>query len=159
MRSFRFALGVVALLAVFASASRVVEAADRATAAQAAGIPFKTDEPDGADLAFRVAGVLVVLLGGTVAVLYWLARSRGKTLFPAKGERRLQVVDSLRLNPRTALYVVRFDGRDILLAQSGERVVQIDGAAAPHAPARLPDSAAPVAGRIDPGTRSDSCAR
>lgn len=154
MKFFRLALGIFALSAALSTTSFAVEAvAERPLTTQTAGIPFKTDEPDGAELAFRIAAVLIVLLGGMAVVLYWLTRSRGKTFFPMKAGRRLQLADSLRLNPRTVLYVVRFDNRDILLAQAGDGVVLIDGQGIQS---RI--LAAQLAEHSEVGAGSDPCA-
>jgi flagellar protein FliO/FliZ len=76
---------------------------------------------DWARAGFGLAATLALLLGAAV-----IARRLG-VIAPRAGvsERRLRVVESLLLDPRRRLVVVRFDSEDhlLLLSAAGDRIV------------------------------------
>ncbi|HMV21706.1 MAG TPA: hypothetical protein PKL28_09950 [Rhodocyclaceae bacterium] len=45
---------------------------------------------------------------------------------PPESPASLKVVDRLRLNQRSTLYRVRFDGHEFWIAQCGDKLVQLD---------------------------------
>ena len=67
-------------------------------------------------------GVVVALLLGAA---HLLARWRGRLV--ARGSLRLQHVESLGLDPRSRLVVVRWDGRELLLGVSAAGVTLLAG--------------------------------
>jgi len=92
-----------------------------------ARIPFKqTAESDGAGLVVRMIGGFVVVALLALASVYVLKR-----YFPSLyahssvGSRRIQVLETRRLTPRATLFLVEIDGVQILLAQSGDHVVNL----------------------------------
>jgi flagellar biogenesis protein FliO len=90
-----------------------------AAAAAAESIPFKRDEALGGQIA-RVAMLFVaiaaVFVGG--AFIY----KRRFRLRRAHSLRRLKVVETLRLTPKTALFLIEFDDSAFLVGQHGERL-------------------------------------
>jgi flagellar protein FliO/FliZ len=89
------------------------------------------DWMDWARGAFGLLATLALILGASV-----LARRLGMARKDAgAAHRRVSVVDSVMLDPRRRLVVVRFDGRDhmILLSPTGDR--PIAAGLAPAAPA------------------------
>jgi flagellar biogenesis protein FliO len=102
-------------------------AATQPTTHEEARIPFKTSaETDGAGIAMRVIGGFIVVALLALAAVYTLKR-----FFPsfyvhtAGGAKRIQVLEIRRLTPRTTLFVVELDGTRLLLAQSGDRIVNL----------------------------------
>jgi flagellar biogenesis protein FliO len=101
-------------------------------AAPAQPIPYRKDESVGA-MALDVAGVLGVSLavgvGALVLLRRYLVRTQG-----APG-RRLRVVETVRLTPKSALYLVELDRRTLLIGQQGDSLVVLAPAAPPDDPA------------------------
>lgn len=95
-------------------------------------IPFKKQEADtGAD-ASRSFAVMAVLLGVAGVGLY-LAK-RYFPHFPGNlplsikpnAQRRLKLLETLRLTPKATLFLVQFDDRTLLLAQSGDSLTLVE---------------------------------
>ena len=102
-----------------------LESLPRATDAQVARpIPFRTDDSLGG-LALSVGLGLVIALGAGLGALHllrrYLARSQG-----APG-RRLRVIETVRLGPKSALFLVEIDGRSLLVGQQGESLAVLTG--------------------------------
>jgi hypothetical protein len=78
-------------------------------------------------LVLRLGGGLVLMatLAFTAAVLAkrYLPGIRGYSL---DGQSRIQLLESRRITPKLTLFVLEFEGRRLLLAQSGERIVELD---------------------------------
>ena len=91
-------------------------------------IPFKPAE-DLFALLVPVAALLLALLAAAAAAL-WYARRRGAGFAAAGKARRLRVLERLALSRHVALVLVEYDGRPILLGQSGERLSLIERGAA-----------------------------
>jgi flagellar biogenesis protein FliO len=90
-------------------------------------IAFKEDNGTGVgSLALRMAGGLVLMAMLTFAVA-WLAKRYlpGLRGFSSDGQSRIQLLESRRITPKLTLFVLEFEGRRLLLAQSGERVVKL----------------------------------
>ena len=103
------------------------------TSQPAARIPYKQDNNGsglGGGLLLRVAGGLLLMttLAFAAAVLAkrYLPGIRGYT---SDGKSRVQLLESRRVTPKLTLFVIEYEGRRLLLAQSGDRVVEIG---APH---------------------------
>jgi flagellar biogenesis protein FliO len=94
----------------------------QAASAPSRPIPYKQDT-DLADQLARVGLGLVLALGVGVAGLYGYRRYFARYLTPAG--RRMRVVESLRLTPKTALFLVEVDGRTLLISQAGETLVAL----------------------------------
>lgn len=86
-------------------------------------IPFKRSE-EGATAQTAVRGVvaLVVVLGIGIGVLFSLRRYLPVSHGGGVGGRRIQLIETRRLTPRTALFLVTVDGERLLLAQSGDNI-------------------------------------
>jgi len=88
-------------------------------------IPYKPAEDMWALLAPVAAIVLAVLLAA--GFMLWYARRKGIGLHPPAKGRRLKVVERLALSQRAALVLVEYDGRAILLGQSGDQLSLVAG--------------------------------
>ncbi len=92
-------------------------------------IPYKKEESGTGAAAGQSIVVLAVLLGlawgGLVLVKRYLPQWRLKLPLPLKSsaERRLKVIETVRLGPRSSLYLVQLDQKTLLLAQSGDNIV------------------------------------
>lgn len=121
LRYIRLTLVLGAVLIVFPSP---VVAATANT--NAAAIPFKPESNDVEQLAAKVIGslVLVSLLG--LGIIYALKRylPTGFRIDPAKGQ-RVVFIESIRLNPKTTIYLFELDGSPLLIAQSSENIVSL----------------------------------
>lgn len=72
--------------------------------------------------------VLVGLLAVTMAVLVkrFLPGVRGYT---SDGRKRVQLIETQRVTPKLTLLVIAYDGKEILLAQSGDQLLELRGGA------------------------------
>lgn len=88
-----------------------------ASAAASAPIPFK---PVQADEAGSMGGawlaLVIVLAVAAAAAVLMRRRMQGLPNLGASGTRTVQVIESTRLGERTRLAVVRWHGRELLLA-------------------------------------------
>ena len=90
-------------------------------------ITYRQDSGPGfGGLLLRAAGGLVLITGLTLAVAVlakrYLPGIRGYSL---DGSSRVQLLESRRITSKLTLFVIEFEGRRLLLAQSGDRVVEI----------------------------------
>lgn len=107
-------------------------------------IPFKTEPTPVEEQGAKTALILILLLGTTGTGLYLLRRRMPRLAGLAGldiGQGRLRVIERVRLNPRSTLYLISFDQREILLAQCGDHVQQLDPALASTLPAVSPEEA------------------
>ena len=90
--------------------------------------------------AVAALGVTLALLGGAAYAARRLGMTQGRT--PGQ-KRRIELVESLMLDPRRRLVLVAVDGRDhlILLSPFGDR--PIHGPAAAPAPTPTPEEPTP----------------
>jgi flagellar biogenesis protein FliO len=72
-----------------------------------------------------VAVLLVLLLAAAAAALWWAKRSGSAMTLPGR-QRRLKVLERLPLSRGAALVVVEYDGRTLLIGQSGDRLSLIE---------------------------------
>jgi flagellar biogenesis protein FliO len=90
-------------------------------------IPFKPAE-DLLALLAPAAALLVALVAAAALVLWYARRHGGFVRFAAAGRpRRLRVLERLSLSRHASLVLVEYDGRALLLGQSGERVSLLHG--------------------------------
>jgi hypothetical protein len=94
----------------------------------AAPIAYRVDEHGGlGTLVVRVVGALLLVsalgVGVAFAAKRFMPSVRG---FSLDGTRRVQLLESHRITPRLTLYVIAFEGKTVLLAQSGDRLIDID---------------------------------
>lgn len=94
------------------------------------GLPYQEQGPSLGGLLLRSAGALAL-----VALLALAAAAVAKRFIPglrgfsASGASRVQLLESKRITPKLTLFVVEFEGRRLLLAQSGDRVVEVGASA------------------------------
>lgn len=94
-------------------------------------IPFKKEETGTGEAAGQTFAILVALLGlacaGLVAAKRYFPQLPFDLKLPLKtgANRRLQLIETMRLSPRTSLYLVQLDDRLLLLAQNGDTVTTI----------------------------------
>jgi hypothetical protein len=99
------------------------------TSQPAARIPYKQDNGGsgpGGGLLLRVAGGL--MLATTLAFVAAILAKRylpGMRGYSSDGKSRIQLLESRRVTPKLTLFVLEYEGRRLLLAQSGDRVVEI----------------------------------
>lgn len=79
-------------------------------------------------LALRLGGGLV-LMAALAFTAAWLAKRYlpGVRGYSLDGQSRIQLLESRRITPKLTLFVLEFEGRQLLLAQSGERILELDG--------------------------------
>ena len=124
------------MLLAFASLSLAAYAdTDSAPAAESKpanthAIPYKTTatplQEHGSRIGWVIIGVLLLAWGGS----YYLGKKNpkiAKQLFQRSSE-HLKVLDKVRLNARTHLYVVVFEQKKVLISQSGDRVITLSEA-------------------------------
>lgn len=94
-------------------------------------IPFRKDEGFGAMVLNAGLG-LAVAIGAAVGVLYLLRRHlAGGQNAPG---RRLRVIETVRLGPKTTLFLVAVDDRNLLIGQQGDTLVALAQPSAPPGP-------------------------
>lgn len=91
-----------------------------------APIPFKTQSDVSGDMIIKIMFVLVVLLVLAAIGLYLAKR----LMLPAKNslgsDRSIHVLEVRRLSPKTTVYLIGFENRRLLLAQTGDSTVVLD---------------------------------
>jgi flagellar biogenesis protein FliO len=100
-----------------------------AEAAQPAPIPFRKDDDAGA-LALNVIVGLGASLAIGIGVLVVLRRYL--TRIQQGPGRRLRVIETLRLTPKSALFLVECDGETLLIGQQGETLCALPLSPAPR---------------------------
>jgi flagellar biogenesis protein FliO len=121
------ALGFAAALFCAAPTTATAQqpAPPRAVDSQAAKqpIPFRKDDSLG-DMALSAAGGLIVAIGAAIGVLYVLRRYT--LAVRNQPGRRVRVIETVRLGPKCALFLVEVDGRGLLVGQQGDTLAVLD---------------------------------
>jgi flagellar biogenesis protein FliO len=113
-----------ALLALAGFALADAPAPTAAAPAPHSAIPFKQETQSTDSLAIQ-SFALVVLAGlAAFGVVLGLKRFGGKFGVQLGGSRRVRTVEAIRLSRRSMLYVVEYQGQELLLAE-GEHGVQL----------------------------------
>jgi len=97
-----------------------------------APIPFRqttADDAGGSSLAGALALCAVAL-----AVLVLALRRRAGRAWPARGQRLVEVVESARLADSMRVSVIRYRGRELLVAHSEHAIAVLDGSSQPGPP-------------------------
>ena len=101
-------------------------------------IPFRKEATPGVDSGRWALGVGLATLAG-MGVLWWLRRRHPAALqglWPQAGPgapaRRLKLVESLRVSPRSTLLLVEVDGRSLLLAEQAGALQLLSLPLEPH---------------------------
>jgi len=128
--------GIVAALLwiAFSAAAQTTEDSAPATHAVSApaAIPFRKDDDVGG-LAVKVVLGLGISIAVALAVLVVLRRYVSSAQ-RAPG-RRMRIVESMRLTPKSALFLVEVDRETLLIGQHGESLVLLNR---PHGDGRPP---------------------
>jgi hypothetical protein len=99
---------------------------DNGLASSAGRIAFRTEGPPLSGLLWRAAGALALVTLIAFAVAFVAKRyAPGLRGYSSDGKSRVQLLETRRITPRLTLLVVEFEGRHLLLAQSGDRVVEV----------------------------------
>jgi hypothetical protein len=123
------------LAAMFVSLS-AASAAWAEEGAVRTAIPFKTEPTPIESHGENVGIAILLLLAGAGGVLYYVRKKLPHMQLGLKmgvEGKRLQVVEQLRLNPRSTLYLVRINRREVLIGQCGDTLSMIDTTSAPVA--------------------------
>jgi len=103
-----------------------VRSAQQSTKGQGDALGYQEQGPSLGGLLLRAAGALALMtLLALAAALLAKRYMPGLKGFSAHGTSRVQLLESRRLTSRLTLFVVEFDGRRLLLAQSGDRIVEV----------------------------------
>jgi hypothetical protein len=95
-------------------------------------IPFKTDGGETDMPLGRIAAVVVLLLAAAWVAVYGLQRYAPQGRLLKRGSiRRLKLVETMRLAPRSWLYLVEYEEKTILLAQCGDCLTVIAASTGP----------------------------
>jgi hypothetical protein len=88
---------------------------------------FKHDEVSFGGLLWRALWglvlIAVVTFGAALFAKRFVPGIRG---YSSDGKRRIQLIESRRVNQRLTLHVVAYEDREILLAQSGDQLLELD---------------------------------
>lgn len=111
------------------SADRVplgVRSAQQSTKRQGDALEYQERGPSLGGLLLRAAGALALMTLLALAAAFLAKRYMpGLKGFSTQGTSRVQLLESRRLTSKLTLFVVEFDGRRLLLAQSGDRIVEV----------------------------------
>ena len=118
---------VILFISVLAHPSAYAIDGVQAGTASSESIPFrKAEHSAGYTLPLRVlAGLAIVLAVGFIAVVVLKKYFPAVYGYGANDARKIQLLEVRRLTPRTTLFAVQFEGRLLLLAQSGDRISRI----------------------------------
>ncbi len=122
-----FLAGAVFLVAAQYAYSALPAAGKDSSVAGGQEIPFKRDSDISGGQLSRVVGVLLVVVALAAGTVYLLKKYvTGVDIGRNGGRRRIRLLESRRLTPRTALFLVEVDGKTLLLSQHGEKLVLIE---------------------------------
>lgn len=133
--STRVAATVLCLLSL--AGPPLYAAADQAPVGQKPGvvtflsqtqpIPYKRDESPGVGaLLMRIGvGLLLVTALALGTVLFAKRYLPGLRGFSVDGKGRVQLLETRRITSKLTLFVIEFEGRALLVAQSGDRIVEL----------------------------------
>ena len=89
-------------------------------------IPFKQESQGLAAQAGKSVAMLLLAIGVAAAMLYAVKKYLPKIAPSMATGKRLQLIEVLRLTPKTTLFLVQFDGATLLLGQQGESINVIE---------------------------------
>jgi flagellar biogenesis protein FliO len=89
-------------------------------------IPFKREAQSMGNDIGQSLSILILLIALAWSGLYAARKFIPRLKIKDGAGKRLQLIEVLRLTPRTTLFVVRFDEQTLLLGQHGENVTVLD---------------------------------
>lgn len=112
---------------MFAGSAAAQDVAPPATSAPVSesGIPFKQDEAYERGLLGRVILATTFALGLAVAVAWLIRRGIFRNLPGASGASTIRLREYKRLTPRLTIYVVDIEEKRVVLAQSGDHLIEV----------------------------------
>lgn len=122
----------IVIAALFGAACAASAQAERAS--EPGAIPFrKGSTPAGFDGSRWAAAVLTALAVGA-GLLWWLRRRLPGATAGSRG-RRIKLVETIRVSPRTTLLLVEVDGKTLLVGEPSGAIVLLSpaGGERPHA--------------------------
>lgn len=93
-------------------------------------LAFKADPTPVEEHGLRLVLVLLLVGGALLGGAYLVKKRMPQWSGLAAGDKRLRVVDKVRMTPRCTLYLISLDGREMLIGHSGDNLVQLEP---PHA--------------------------
>ena len=121
------------LLALSGLALADVPAVSAVTPAPGA-IPFKHDKQATGSLAYQSFAGLVLDGLAACGIVLGLKRYGGKLGGRLGQTRRVQMLEAIRLSRRSTLYVVQYQGQELLLAESEHGIALVSGHVPPAEP-------------------------
>lgn len=110
---------MLALLCLLLAAP-AVSWAEPAPAPPHTGIPFKS-EPKSTGRQFGETLLALIVVGGlAVGGLYVMRRYLPTMALKAGAGKRLQLLETMRLTPKTTVFLIKFDNTTLLLGQHGD---------------------------------------
>jgi flagellar biogenesis protein FliO len=88
-------------------------------------LPFKTESHSLGEQATSTLAVMLTLLGLGAAGLYALKRYFPQLALKPQNAKRLEILEVMRLNQKTSLFLVRMDQQVLLLGQTGDNLVAL----------------------------------
>jgi flagellar biogenesis protein FliO len=121
-KRIRYLIAVLALSLAPTALSGDITKPASSTAPGESKIAFKQTDSGAATVGRVIGGfVLVVLIG--YGALYGIRRYFPSVIGQsAVGERKINVLETRRLTPKSTLFLVEIDGQRLLLGQSGDRL-------------------------------------
>jgi len=90
-------------------------------------IPFKKENDISSSQITRLVGIFIVVVLLAAGTVYLLKRYiTGVEIGKTGSRRRIRLLESKRLTPRTILFLVEIDGKTLLLSQHGEKLLLVD---------------------------------
>lgn len=120
-RQLRVAVVVAMLLGVAPG-----YAADVSAPPSARQIPFKIDSTSVEEQGTKIVGVLIALLAVTAGGLFFVRRKLQGSVLSGVLKQRMRVVERLRISSTLTMYLVSFDGREIVFVHGGNSIAQLD---------------------------------
>jgi len=117
----------VVLWIAFAALNGAIAAADQAIVNDGARRPIQF-KPEATSIEADEGKVLItmaVLIVLAAAILYWLKKKYPSLSIASGTGSKLKVIETRPISPRLTLYLIDVKGEEILLAHSGDSVVQI----------------------------------
>jgi len=89
-------------------------------------IPYRAEPMPVEDQSWRVGTVLLALLLATGLGLYTVRKRMPKLAGLVGRGNRLVIIERVRLDSRSTIYLIRLDNREMLIAQCGDHIAQLN---------------------------------